>query len=350
MLQRKLYTIPVDYDSYPDTDAVCLTGVTQLKWIAQLVVSKVNYVLHIDGKYKLHHGKWMMLSIGVHDIALGTKGIVHSYRPLVYMFVKQQETAQSVELLCAALDWIAETYYGSKLTPGVTVMDHSTGFRNGVLREWPDTGTHAQESRIKHESQRIIYISRCIADTSTRCGHTSNTDHSGSQRIIKISGRIAGISTCWPHLKRKVVKGEYLSSTDPFYQELLDLMDGIHMAQTEDMMRVLIMKAGEVIHPKLATHPKLRTLWNEYFVEPWDCWCIGLHMDTPLNISNNQPIESWHKSGVMRVVRKALKGSTAAVLEHSFPKIVYRDSIIEYQDGTRSITHDAPHTDNECYP
>ena len=140
---KSLYCIPIDYDAYPQTDAIVLTGPVQMKWIGQLVGSTVRYVLHIDGKHKLHHGKWMMVSIGVHDIALDkqTKKIVHSYRPLVYMFVKQEETAESVQLLCDALDWIAQTYFGHKLTPGVVVMDHSDGFRNGVLRTF-DTGAY----------------------------------------------------------------------------------------------------------------------------------------------------------------------------------------------------------------
>ena len=34
-----------------------------------------------------------------------------------------------------------------------------------------------------------------------------------------------------------------------------------------------------------------------YFVHPWDCWSIGLHMNTPGSICNNQPIEIWHKFG-----------------------------------------------------
>lgn len=146
--------------------------------------------------------------------------------------------------------------------------------------------------------------------------------------------RISGINTCWPHLARKLTNGEYISTEAEFYETLKDMMDGIHLAQTEDMMVMLIEKAGREIEAKMGTHPKLRTLWNEYFVEPWACWSIGLHLDTPLNISNNQPIEAWHKSGVMRVVKKALKGSTAAVLEHTFPKIVYRDSIWIYRDQT----------------
>ena len=140
---RKLYTIPIDYDEYPRTDAIVLTGPVQLRWVAQLVLSPVRYVLHIDGKHKLHHGKWMMVSIGVHDLAQGRKKTtVHSYRPLVYMFVKQEESTESVQLLCDALDWLALTYYGSRLTPGVVVMDHSDGFRSGVLRTWPETGPY----------------------------------------------------------------------------------------------------------------------------------------------------------------------------------------------------------------
>ena len=141
----KLYTVPMDYSEYPRTDAIALTGATQLKWISQLVHFKATrYMLHIDGKHKLHHGKWMLVSIGTHDIALregkGRGGIVHSYRPLVYMFVRQQETAESVKFLCDALNWLAETYFGEKLQPGCVAMDHSDGFRKGVLSVWPDTG------------------------------------------------------------------------------------------------------------------------------------------------------------------------------------------------------------------
>jgi hypothetical protein len=105
------------------------------------------------------------------------------------------------------------------------------------------------------------------------------------------------------------------------------MMDTIHLSQSEDMQDLLILWAGKEIDPKMSANPKLRTLWNEYFVPPWSCWSIGLHTEVPLNISNNQPIESWHRV-VMRVLNKALKGSTAAVLEHSFPKVVHRDGAI----------------------
>jgi hypothetical protein len=150
----------------------------------------------------------------------------------------------------------------------------------------------------------------------------------------------AGVCTCWPHLKRKVAQGEYLSRSDDFFEELNEIMLSVHFSQTYEMMELLIKEGGNAMHPhSLGSGNKLRTLWNEYFVEPWACWSIGLYLDTPLNISNNQPIESWHKT-VMRLLQHALKGSTASVLEHSFPKIISHASIRSIPEyPTRNTYH-----------
>ena len=233
-----------------------------------------RYCLHIDGKHKIHHGKWMLVTIGTHDLRLDKvkNKITHSFRPLVYQFVKQQESEESVRMLCHAVNLLAHARFGTFLNPGVVNMDHSNGFRRGVLDVWPS----------------------------------------------------AGINTCWPHLRRKVAQGEYLSTTHTFFKSLCAIMQAIHLSQSEDMHDLLIKWGGVEMDLKVQKDKKLRTLWNEYFVQPWSCWSIGLHLDTPLNISNNQPIESWHRT-VMRVLQRSLKGSTAAVLEHSFPKVVHRD-------------------------
>ena len=117
----------------------------QINWIGQLVESEVRFALHIDGKHKLHHGKWMLVTIGTHDIRCNSEQrtkVTHSYRPLVYMLCKQQETQESVQLLCDALDWVALEYFGRLLQPGVALMDHSNGFRNGILRTWNDIGAY----------------------------------------------------------------------------------------------------------------------------------------------------------------------------------------------------------------
>ena len=140
----------------------------------------------------------------------------------------------------------------------------------------------------------------------------------------------AGINTCWPHLKRKVGQGEYLSKEHEFYATLNEIMVSIHFSQTYEMMELLIMQGGDLMHETTQTERKLRALWNEYFVEPWNCWCFNLHMSTPCDISNNNPIESWHKL-LMTMLRKALKGSTASVLGHTFPKVLNHSSITAYR-------------------
>ena len=107
------------------------------------------------------------------------------------------------------------------------------------------------------------------------------------------------------------------------------------------MQTLLILVGGEEIDKHTRGAPRLRTLWNEYFVEPWDCWSLGLNLTVPLNISNNQPIESWHNHGIRRLLKKALRGSTAAVLNHSLPKIIYQDSIarIRIESNVSALAH-----------
>ena len=69
----QFYTIPLDYGRNaiggPDqtqVHAICMTAKRQILWINQLVESKVKFVLHVDGKHKLHHGKWILMTIGPH--------------------------------------------------------------------------------------------------------------------------------------------------------------------------------------------------------------------------------------------------------------------------------------------
>ena len=111
-----------------------------------------SIVLHIDGKHKLHHGKWILVSIGCHDIKFDQMKqiVVHSYRPFVYQFVKQQESQESVRMLCTAVDFLAFTRFGVRLQPGVVNMDHSSGFRTGVLDVWPNAGAGLEYRSVSH--------------------------------------------------------------------------------------------------------------------------------------------------------------------------------------------------------
>ena len=57
------------------------------------------------------------------------------------------------------------------------------------------------------------------------------------------------------------------------------MMVTIHVSQSQDMQDLLIQWAGKEMDPKLAANPKLRTLWNEYFVPP--CGAVLGHWLAP---------------------------------------------------------------------
>ena len=82
--------IPMDCATY-NTEGLCLTGPVQLKWMEQLLEHPREFVLHVDGKHKLHHGGWVLMTIGFHILrwdehhhTLSTK-----FLPLVYQMCKQ---------------------------------------------------------------------------------------------------------------------------------------------------------------------------------------------------------------------------------------------------------------------
>lgn len=67
---RTLWAVPVKYDDYPETNAICLTGNTQLKWLGQLVASDVRYVrtttYHIISHHMISHHTMTYQYISLH--------------------------------------------------------------------------------------------------------------------------------------------------------------------------------------------------------------------------------------------------------------------------------------------
>ena len=57
--------IPIDVAAF-NVDAAVFTSRTALQWLQQLLEMAFSFVLHIDGKYKLHHGQWVLLTLGTH--------------------------------------------------------------------------------------------------------------------------------------------------------------------------------------------------------------------------------------------------------------------------------------------
>jgi hypothetical protein len=107
--------VPMDVSAYAIHGA-CFTGKIQ---IGQLVERPKLFVLHVDGKYKLQHLNFILLPLGTnylrwdaHNQTLST-----SFAPVFYLFCKD---------------------YGKQLDPGACMSDHSTPFRKGFARVWPD--------------------------------------------------------------------------------------------------------------------------------------------------------------------------------------------------------------------
>ena len=63
---KTLYAIPHDWGDYPATIGVVLTGYKGMNWLRQVLAQELNYGLHIDGKHKLHFGKWIVVTVGTH--------------------------------------------------------------------------------------------------------------------------------------------------------------------------------------------------------------------------------------------------------------------------------------------
>jgi hypothetical protein len=57
--------VPMDTSAY-SVHGACFTGKIQIGWIGQLVGRPKLYVLHLDGKYKLHHQNFILITLGVH--------------------------------------------------------------------------------------------------------------------------------------------------------------------------------------------------------------------------------------------------------------------------------------------
>jgi hypothetical protein len=111
----RIYTVPLAPTDQPDEPAIALTGKTQVGWILQLVNTR-RYAIHCDGKHKLHDGKWLLISFCTHvvrqrtnsDCKSNATGIVHSLRPLIYVFCKGHEDVGSVLFGCKAMELVAK--------------------------------------------------------------------------------------------------------------------------------------------------------------------------------------------------------------------------------------------------
>ena len=127
---RQVINVPMDCARY-DTEGMCFTGPMQVHWIGQLLQRPQRFVLHADGKHKLHHGRWVLMTLGTHYLRYDADRdqLSTSFAPLMYLMSKQVESGSEVHLgsahmLIDALNFLAVQVFGKGLEPGACVSDH----------------------------------------------------------------------------------------------------------------------------------------------------------------------------------------------------------------------------------
>ena len=126
----------VEYEGFDDVDAVVLTMSEQMLWLEQCVRSRHKTMIHMDGKYKLHHGGWLLVTLGCHCLRYDKRHkhvVTHTFRPFVYMFVKQKESGPCIHLGLHCCNLICLRYFEGPYLPGCGVADHGPGMRCNLM-------------------------------------------------------------------------------------------------------------------------------------------------------------------------------------------------------------------------
>ena len=146
----------------------CFTGPVQIGWVMQLLKMPKRFCLHVDGKYKLHHGGFVLISIGTHWLFHDThhSKLSNSFAPLVYLFCKEQESLAAARALVEALCRVSMTYGGALLDPGATFSDHSDAFRTSLYERFgaPHGSCYPHIKRKWHEG-----ATRCPSSRTCAC-------------------------------------------------------------------------------------------------------------------------------------------------------------------------------------
>ena len=149
--------IPQDQALY-SVHGQCFTGPVQIGWVIQLLGMPKRFVLHVDGKHKLHHGGFVLITLGTHYQRWDAKHVEMRQRfaPLVYLMCKEQETSGAARIIVDALGMVALQYGGEDLQPGATMSDNCDAFRNALMSRY---GNHAQHgSCYPHIARKAITV------------------------------------------------------------------------------------------------------------------------------------------------------------------------------------------------
>ena len=276
---RRVINVPMDCALY-DTEGMCFTGPQQVQWIGQLLQRPQQFVLHADGKHKLHHGRWVLMTLGTHYLRYDAERdqLSTSFAPLMYLMSKQVESGSEVclgsaHMLIDALNFFAVRVFGKGLEPGACVSDHCDAYRNAFKRGFPD----------------------------------------------------AELLQCWPHISRKFQEGEYVSTTWEHFEEAKGDLYALHLARSPEMWDLLVVECGK--RWDKWGGDKMKKFWNSNCIEPWSNWHMG-RADVVLCTPSQNAQESWHKQILQSKIPGMFRGSTERVFMEALPQLIIMDGLL----------------------
>ena len=257
---KGLLYIPMDNLAFA-VEGALFTGRMQMAWLSQLMDMPSKFVLHTDGKHKLHHGGWVLMTLGTHHLRWDQHNATLStqFVPLLYLFCKQHESDGACLMLTKGCKMLASKYFADKgeLSPGATMSDHSSGFRNAFEETFPQ----------------------------------------------------APFGQCYPHIARKYGEAEYCKKNWCHFDEVQVHIREIHLGKSAGMRDVLTAGFGELWD---SWGNQMDVFWNSYVCGGWDNWSIGL-FECRLCTPSQQAQESWHKLLLQTRIPGMFKGSTEHV-------------------------------------
>ena len=269
----QLVWIPQD-DVY-GVEGCCFTGPVQVGWIGQLCLMPNQWVVHEDSKFKLHHGDWVLTTMGTHYLRWDdhNQKLVTSFAPFIYLICKQHETVGAGRMANQAALAVGMKYFNVKLQPGACMADHCDGLRTAYRLDFP-----------------------------------------GVQ-----------FGTCWPHIIRKYREGEYTKKSWAHHEDVVPHLQSIHLAHTPEMRDLLMVEYGKVWD---SWGHQMDVFWSSYCKKGggWDVWSVGL-FDCMLCTPSQQTQESWHKQLSVSKIPGMFKGSTEVLIKETMPQLIDMDAL-----------------------
>jgi hypothetical protein len=276
---RQVINVPMDCARY-DTEGMCFTGPMQVQWIGQLLQRPQQFVLHADGKHKLHHGRWVLMTLGTHYLRYDAERdqLSTSFAPLMYLMSKQVESGSEVQLgsanmLIDALNVLAVQVFGQEMKPGACVSDHCDAYRNAFKIGFPN----------------------------------------------------AELLQCWPHISRKFQEGEYVSTTWEHFDEAKGDLYALHLARSPEMWDLLVAECGK--RWDKWGGGKMNTFWNSNCIAPWSNWHMG-RADVVFCTPSQNAQESWHRDILRSKIPGMFRGSTETVFMTALPQLIIMDGLL----------------------